>query len=423
MTDAYLDFIKAAQPQLPGAQLPWLSNLRQAAAARFAATGFPGRKDEAFKYADLKALEKTPFTHYNGSNQTVGQLPWLALAGPRLAFVDGQFRADLSGDVDVFAKPLSVLLINDSNALQDHFSDGGDASALAQLNLALASDGLVLRVPAGKDAGTIQVLNVATGQTSRSAAHLRHLLHLEAGAKASVIERSVALGEEDYWSNAVCDIRLEEGAHLQHTQWQSDNLSAMATSLTRVVVAAKAAYHRFTLSTGAASARSEIRVDVRGEETDVQLAGVQLGKARQVLDTVTLLRHEVGHSISNQTYRAVVDEKARTAFSGKVYVARDAQKTDAQQSSRNLLLARTAEADTKPELEIYADDVQCAHGATVGELDKKALFYLASRGVNPAAARAILVQAFVADVIEEIAIDAVKEAYLEATHDWLMEQL
>lgn len=420
---AYLDTIKAAQPHLPGQDVPWLMNLRQAAAARFAATGFPGRKDEAFKYADLKALEATPFTGSAAANEQVDALPWLDVDGPRLVFVDGHYRPDLSGAVDVYAKPLSALLIGSADSLQPHFGDGGDASALAQLNLALASDGLVLRVPAGTDAGTIQVLHVSSGQSAQAGSHLRSLIHLDDGASASIIERTLSHGGQPYWANSVCDIRIERGAKLGHYVWQSDNAAAMATQLTRVAVDAQAAYHRFTLSTGSASARSEIRVDVRGEEADVQLSGVQLGRARQVLDTVTLLRHEIGYANSHQTYRAVVDENARTAFSGKVYVARDAQKTDAQQSSRNLLLARTAEADTKPELEIYADDVLCAHGATVGELDKKALFYLASRGVDPEAAQAILVQAFVADVIEPIAIDAVREAYLEATEEWLTTQL
>ncbi|MEM7568960.1 MAG: Fe-S cluster assembly protein SufD [Pseudomonadota bacterium] len=423
MTEAYLDTIKALQPGLPGAQLPWLANVRQAAAARFAATGFPGRKDEAFKYADLKALERTPFTANADTDQTVGSLPWLDVAGPRLVFIDGHFHVGLSSGVSDAASPLSALLEGETADLQQHFASVQDASALAQLNTALAGDGLVLRVPAGEDAGTIQLLMVSTGAAANAAAHIRNVIHLEAGAKAAIVERSMSFGAEAYWANAVTNIQIEQGAVLQHMHWQSDNASAMATGLTQAVVEAEGAYHRFTLSTGAASARSEIRVDVTGQGADVQLSGVQLGKARQVLDTVTLLRHEIGHATSNQTYRAVVDEKARTAFSGKVYVARDAQKTDAQQSSRNLLLARTAEADTKPELEIYADDVHCAHGATVGELDKKALFYLASRGVSPEAARAILVQAFVSDVIEDIAIDAVKEAYLEATHNWLMEQL
>lgn len=417
---AYLDTIKQAQPVLPGADVPWLMTLRQAAAARFAVTGLPGRKDEAFKYADLKALEKTPFTGAINAGETVAELPWLDVPGARVAFVDGHFRGDLSsGSVT----PLSALIAEDADGLEALFDSSTDATALALLNMAMASDGMVLRVPAGVDAGTVQVLNISTGAAPLAASHLRHLVHLGEGASASIIERNLGVGSAAYWANGVCDIRVERDAQLQHYVWQSEGAQAMATQLSRVAVEAGARYNRFTLSTGAASARSEIRVDVRGENAEVNLSGVQLGRAKQVLDTVTHLRHEIGHANSHQTYRAVVDEKARTAFSGKVYVARNAQKTDAQQSSRNLLLARTAEADTKPELEIYADDVLCAHGATVGELDKKALFYLASRGVDPDSARAILVQAFVADVIEDIASEAVRDTYLAATQDWLMAQL
>jgi Fe-S cluster assembly protein SufD len=417
---AYLDSIKDVQPALPGADVPWLMTLRQAAAARFAATGLPSRKDEAFKYADLKPLEKTPFTAAPIAGD-VAALPWLDVEGPRIAFVDGRFASDLSQGADGLA--LSQILARDADALKELFDASGDATALAQLNMAMASDGLVLRVPAGQDAGTVQILTVSTGVAANAASHVRHLMDLGDGASATVVERSLSAGGAAYWANGVSDIRIGRGASLQHYHWQSEGADAMATQLSRASVEAEGRYNRFTLSTGAASARSEIRVDVRGEKANVQLSGVQLGRAKQVLDTVTHLRHDIGYADSNQTYRAVVDEKARTAFSGKVYVARDAQKTDAQQSSRNLLLARTAEADTKPELEIYADDVQCAHGATVGELDKKALFYLASRGVDPDAARAILVQAFVADVIEEIAVDAVRETYLAATQDWLMAQL
>ncbi|MEM9880741.1 MAG: Fe-S cluster assembly protein SufD [Pseudomonadota bacterium] len=420
---AYLDTIKDVQPALPGADVPWLANLRQAAAARFAATGFPGRKDEAFKYADLKPLENTPFVARAQAREMVDELPWLNLSGPRLAFVDGHFRAELSTDYESHAKPLSSALKDETAALELHFDSDSDVTALAQLNLALASDGLVLRVPAGVDAGTVQILTLSTGKTANAASHLRHVIHLGEGARASIVERGLGAGEAAYWANTVHEIELESGAALDHCVWQSERLDAVATHLTRLRVDERAAYRRFTLSTGGKSARSEIRATVDGANADVQLSGVQLGRDRQVLDTVTHLRHNIGHSTSNQTYRAVVDERARTAFSGKVYVARDAQKTDAQQSSRNLLLARTAEADTKPELEIYADDVQCAHGATVGELDRKALFYLASRGVHPDAARAILVQAFVADVIEEIADDTVREAFLGATQDWLMAQL
>jgi len=420
---AYLETIKDVQSALPGADVPWLATMRQAAAARFAATGFPSRKDEAFKYADLKPLEKTPFTALVAAKADVGALPWLEIDGPRLAFVDGAFRPELSSDFDGFAQPLSAALADGADALQSRFDGDSDATALAQLNLALASDGLVLRVPAGEDAGTIQLLTVSTGQKVNLASHLRHIVHIDVGASATLIERGLGAGDGAYWANTVHEVTLEAGARLDHCVWQSEGPSAMVTQVTHTRAETAAAYKRFTLSTGGSSARSEIRTLVDGGEADVQLSGVQLGRARQVLDTVTHLRHNVGHATSNQVYRAVVDEKARTAFSGKVYVARDAQKTDAQQSSRNLLLARTAEADTKPELEIYADDVQCAHGATVGELDKKALFYLASRGVDPEAARAILVQAFVSDVIEEIGNDTVREAYLNATHDWLMAQL
>lgn len=420
---AYLDHIKSMQPDLPGAQLPWLASLREAAGERFAVTGFPGHKDEAFKYADLKALSATPFTNHVPSQTPAGSLPWLDLDGPRLVFLDGRFHDRLSSGVEGVVEPLSVLFSGEADCVKTSLSQGQDASALAQLNTALASDGVTLRVPAGVDAGVIQVLHIASGVVAHAAAHLRHVIDLEEGAQATLLERSYSIGSASYWANSVCDIQLAPKAVLTHYQWQSDNALAMATSLTRARIDREAVYNRFTLSTGGASARSEIRVNVVGEGANVQLSGVQLGRAKQVMDTVTHLRHDIGYADSNQTYRAVVDEKARTAFSGKVYVARDAQKTDAQQSSRNLLLARTAEADTKPELEIYADDVQCAHGATVGELDKKALFYLASRGVDPDAARAILVQAFVADVIEEIAVDEVRETYLAATQDWLMAQL
>jgi Fe-S cluster assembly protein SufD len=247
--------------------------------------------------------------------------------------------------------------------------------------------------------------------TGDGATHTRETWTVPAGATATVLESQRGAG----WLNVAVDIQLEPGATLRHILRQERGAEATSTLTLRVSVAAGARYEAFVLNTGGAFGRIELRAVLTGDGAHVDVSGVQLGDARQTLEIVTQLDHEAPGTTARQAVKTVLTGQATGSYLGKVKVHPGAQLTDSEQSSKALLLKRTATANTKPELEIYADDVKCAHGATVGELDKAALFYLQSRGLSPAEAKALLTEAFVADLVQTIADDAARDAIGAAT--------
>ncbi|MBL4804219.1 MAG: Fe-S cluster assembly protein SufD [Alphaproteobacteria bacterium] len=261
------------------------------------------------------------------------------------------------------------------------------------------------------------VLKAVDGQHTQP----RLKITLEEGAQLTLIERHE--GEGAYWKNMVTEIEVGPNANLQHVRLQNDDKDAVQTDLVHIKTDKDAVYNGFTLNMGGKLTRHEIHAEIAGENAEVSFNGINMLGGEQHGDTTILIEHQAPHCQSNQFYRTLLDDTAHGVFQGKVHVHQAAQKTDGYQLSNALLLSPDAEMDTKPELEIYADDVKCSHGATTGQLDEDPLFYLRQRGLSEKQARMLLIQAFADEVIEKVENETLREEILEATHTWLQTAL
>ena len=425
----YLDRFAAMAPNLPGAALPWLSALRHDAIGRFKETGFPTPRVEAWKYTDLRRMLRTEFAPAPNSPAALAapQLdPWL-LAGPRhlLVFVDGVFAPAHSAigtlPPGVRLEPLGAVLAADPAALEQQLGRvvGLKTAATASLNTAFMGDGAVLRLdPGAMIEHPVQLLFVSTGGAS-TVAYPRNLVVAGEGSRATIVETYAGIEASAGWTNAVTEITVGPGAALQHFKLQQSAAESYHTGLTRVRIERDGAYTSFVMSTGARLARNEIGVVIAGDGAECHLNGAYALRGRQHADNTTVVEHIGAHCNSRQVYKGVVDERARAVFQGTVVVHPGAQGTNAHQLNRNLLLSPNARADSKPELIIHADDVKCSHGATVGDLDADAMFYLRARGINPAEARALLIEAFIGELFDDVAQPAVKARLAELLAAWL----
>lgn len=428
---AYAEQFDAARRALPGAGAAWLEELRSEALTRFGRSGFPTPKVEAWKFTDLGRLATLPF---DNTPAAVGQALTRAdltrfrfTPACRLAvFVNGQFRADLSELRAADGLEVADFASADDEALRALAAEPlpdlePRARALADLNTAFMRDGAVIRVRAGATPAPVQVLFVASPQEGRPVFHLRNLIRVASGAVANVVETYVGHDARPYWTNAVTRIELADRATLAHCKLQAEGRAAVHVGVASVRVGSGASYRLFAASLGGELARNEVEVDLTAPDAAADLSGVTLARRRQHLDTTTRLHHAVPRGASRQEFRSVVDDEAHAVFQGSVRVAPDAQKTDARQANHSLLLSAGAAADTKPELEILADDVKCSHGATVGDLDRDSLFYLRARGIGEAEARALLIEAFIGHLVDGVENETVRTYVRRNVDAWLQD--
>jgi Fe-S cluster assembly protein SufD len=397
-------------------RLPGDSALRAAAAAAFRTAGLPGgtqqRRIEAWKYTSLRPVAETSFRqgaapHHEAETILAG-LP--LLDAPRVVFVGGAFRGDLSVMPAVgFAR----------FADQPDFGtlSWPDREPMVALNTMLADDGAALHVPAGHDGGTVQLVSVATGDVDF---HPRHSVRLGKGARLTLVE--VSAGAGTYLLNTVAEIHVAAGAHLTHIRLQDEAVTAFHVSTTYADVESGATYDSFTLNLGARLSRTEVHAQLTGAGAIAHLNAAQILTGSQHADFTTVVGHAAPGCTSRQTVKNVLADRSRGVFQGKIEVARVAQKTDGYQMNQALLLSPYAEVDSKPELEIFADDVKCSHGATVGELDAEQLFYLRSRGIPDAEARSILVRAFLAEALDAVADGTIRGRLEAAVEQWWQRQ-
>jgi Fe-S cluster assembly protein SufD len=326
-----------------------------------------------------------------------------ARAARRAVFVNGRFDAARS-TLPGFAAPLTARL----DAAEPWLGRIAGEGAVVALNTALFEDGLFLDLPAGTEGGTIELLSLASGGEAPHAFHPRHLIRLGAGARLTLIESCA--GEGRTLHNPVFEIELCAGAHLTHARINEEDLAAFHLAAIHARVAARATYDSFVLNLGGRLTRGEIHVALEGEGASAHLNGAQLLAGDQHADATTSLDHAAPNCPSRQVYKTVLGGRSRGVFQGKILVRKPAQKTDGYQMNQALLLSDTAEMDAKPQLEIYADDVKCSHGATIGALDEGQLFFLRSRGIPAAEARAMLVAAFLQEAVDGIQDEAAREA-------------
>jgi Fe-S cluster assembly protein SufD len=386
----------------------WAS-LREAAELRLAGRELPTTADEDWKYTDLKALAGTSFGPAPKATVDISAHLLPEMVGTRQVFVNGRHAPHASCTAALPAGVRFLPMATASEACHGLGTLGQDAtkSLFEDLNTARFQDGAVLLVPKNmKVALPLHLLFITKAETP-VAVFPRLLVVLERGAELELVEEH--LGEGTYLSCPVVEIRVAEGAILRHERVQREDLEAFHLGTLRAEVARGGQYHSRTLSFGARLSRQQPWVRL-GEGAEATLDGLALLDGHQVADTHSFLRHAEPHATSHQLHKCIVDGKARAIFNGQILVAPRAQGTDAKQQSRNLLLSETARVDTKPQLEIYADDVKCSHGATVGQLDPEELFYLQSRGLNADDARNLLTYGFAADVLTRVPVASLSRA-------------
>jgi Fe-S cluster assembly protein SufD len=309
--------------------------------------------------------------------------------------------------------PLAEAIQADRALLERHLSRHApvEDSPFTALNTAMLREGGVVQVGAGVElADPIHLLYVSTAEAAGAAAHPRNLIVIERGARASIVESYVALAAgESYWNNPVTEVAVAAGAWVEHTRIQRESERAYHVGLTHVDQQRDSHYRSFSLAMGAAMSRHNLHVRLNDENIETLMYGLYLTRGDQVADTHTAIYHDQPNCRSWEVYKGILDGRSRGVFNGKVLVKPEAQKTDAKQTNRNLLLSDLARVDTKPQLEIFADDVKCTHGATVGRLDDIARFYARSRGLPAAAADRLLIYAFAAEVVDEVALLPVRQ--------------
>ncbi len=402
--------------RLPGASLPWLAVLRANAAADFSTQGFPTRRAEAWRYTDLAAVAAAGFDEPLTLLDADIALPVSTVA--RAVFVDGRFRADLAtlDGLGFTAQPLARHL----DAAKERLGALAQPSRepMVALNTMLFEDGLLIDVPEGVDGGVLELLSVATASERPQAFHPRHLIRLARGASLTIVETATGTFGAAYLHNPVFEIELADGARLTHGRLQQESRAGFHLSTIYAAVAERAVYDNFTLNAGAKLARNEIHVALKGPHAACHMNGAQLVGDGQHADTATVLDHAAPDCASRQTYKTVLAGRARGVFQGRIHVHQVAQRTDGYQMNQALLLSEDAEMDSKPQLEIYADDVKCSHGATVGALDADQLFYLRARGIPEAAAKAMLVEAFLVEAVEELPEGLLRDRLTNAISHW-----
>jgi Fe-S cluster assembly protein SufD len=406
----------AATATLPGAGLNWLTQLRQQAKAQFDRQGLPAKKVEDWKYTSLWALSQQTFSHTaNETSCDAAQVNRVAALenAYRLVIIDGQFNAELSNLVGL-EDGLTISSIAETFAQVESVIGQQvdiDKPGLTALNTMLMQDGVYLHVAAEqKISKPIEVLVVSTADNADLASHLRHVIQVEAGAQATLVEHYVSLAETTGFTNVVSEVQLAENATLNHFKLQHESMGQFHIATLAAKQAAGSVWNTNNISLGSKLARNDIHTQLQGEGAHVTMDGLYLVEADQHVDNHTRIDHAVPNTTSDEVYKGVLDGNSHAVFNGKVVVHKDAQKTDSSQSNKNLLLSRSCEIDSKPELEIYADDVKCAHGSTVGQIDEQQLFFLRARGLDEVAARSLLTYAFAVDVLQRIKDEPIRQA-------------
>jgi Fe-S cluster assembly protein SufD len=412
------NFVRMESAQQPS----WLLPVRKAGLARFADAGFPKLRDEDWRFTNLAPLAKLPFkplpeTAADGAAKTALEAHiFTRISGPRLVFVNGQFDAALSsvGDLPAGVKVSSLrsALVSDAALVEKWLNHAArmDNNAFAALNQAYFLDGGFVHIPAGTAVEKpIQLVFISTARRDGETTQPRNLIVAEANSRAAVVESYLGAGDAAYFTNAVTEIVAGDNAALEHVKFQDESPEAfhMATIAGELGRESNVRIHSFAL--GAKLSRNNIRTKLAGERLECILNGLYLTRGNQLADHHMVVEHAQPSCASHEYFNGILDDKSRGVFHGRILVRQIAQKTDAKQTNKNLLLSDDATADTKPQLEIYADDVRCTHGATIGQLNNESIFYLRSRGIPEKIARRMLIHAFAGEIIERVKCAPVRE--------------
>jgi Fe-S cluster assembly protein SufD len=403
-------------------QPKWLRPLRKAGMASFAELGFPTLQNEDWRFTNVAPIAQLLFSPareavVNGAEtKAIKESAFVKLSGHRLVFVNGFFSAKLSSRKPVSGgvkiENLSAALANDSALIEKHLGRYAQTkgNAFAALNQAFFTDGAFIHVPAGVEvAGAIQLVHISSAKNSGEAIQPRNLIIAEANSKLTVVESYISTVNAAYFTNVVTEIVVGENAFVEHVKLQDEAVSAfhIATIAGEFGRTSSVNVHSFAL--GAKLSRTNIRTKLAGEGLECVLNGLYLTRGEQLADHHMIVEHAQPNCASHEYFNGILDDKSKGVFHGRILVQQIAQKTDAKQTNKNLLLSDDATADTKPQLEIYADDVKCTHGATIGQLNDESIFYLRSRGIGMDTARQMLIHAFAGEIINRVKCESARE--------------
>jgi Fe-S cluster assembly protein SufD len=400
----------------------WVARLREGAFGRFEDLGFPTTDEEDWKYTNVAPVARAAFMPSRAGAsvelESSAVEPFVSAEArrSRLVFVDGRFSPELSSleaiPREVVAENLGAALAGEhGEVLWEHLGrlSGEGSDAFSALNTAFLGGGAFLHVPAGVEVESpVQLLFLATPSASGAAAFPRVLIVAGRDSRLDVIESYASVGDAEYFTDAVVEVFVGEGARVTHYKVQDEGARAFHIASTRAEIYRGGAYDLTTVTLGARLSRHEIEVTLGEEGAECRVDGLYIVGTGQHADTHSLIDHREPNCTSRQNYKGILDGSSRAVFNGRVYVHEGARQTDAEQSNKNLLLSSEARVDTKPQLEIYNDDVKCAHGATVGQLEEEELFYLLSRGLHPDLARNLLTYGFAEEVVASIKFESIR---------------
>ena len=435
-TNLYLAQFEQFEKSLNGDASSHVHAIRKTALAKFAELGFPTTKNEEWKYTDVSPIAKTAFkaslspgaigvTPKDVEKFSFGHPEWI-----RIVCVNGHFSSELSSisglPAGVKVGSLAEAMKLEPALIEQHFAKYAsyNENAFVALSTAFVQDGVFVHIPSRTVVEKpIHVMMISTGQ-GEFVAHPRNLVIAGESSQASFIETYGSMNGGMYFTNAVTEVVLAKNAVVEHERLQLESDKAFHVATLSVHQDRDSNFKSNVMTFGGKLVRNNITVTLDGEGAEATLNGLYLGTGEQHIDNHTCIIHAKPHCPSHELYKGILAEKSRGVFNGKIFVLKDAQKTDAKQTNKNLILSNEASIDTKPQLEIFANDVKCTHGATIGQLDEEALFYLRSRGISLNKARDLLIYAFASDVIERITVEPLREELhkilhkrLEAAHE------
>lgn len=406
--EQYISTFSRFENSLTGNNLSWLRRIRQTAIDRFAKLGFPTGQDEEWKFTPVDSLVGTPFTPAERPSYDRIDLDGYTFDAHQGVFLNGYFIPELSSLNPAHLDNLATLLSRDAARLEPYLGRHA-GNAFMALNTAFLNDGAFVHLPQGCVLERpIHLLFATLPGQHPLVSHPRVFIVAEDHTKATIVESYISLGSESAFTNAVTEIIVGENASIEHGKIQRENEASFHIGTIEVHQDRSSAFTSHSIALGGALTRNDIRVQLAAEGAECTLNGLYRVGGRQHVDHHTTIDHLKPHGSSRELYKGILDGNARAVFNGKIVVRPNAQKTDALQTNKNLLLSGNALVHTKPQLEIFANDVKCKHGATIGQIAPDMLFYLRSRGIDLEVARRLLVHAFAAEMIERIGVEPIR---------------
>ena len=421
-TDPYLEKFQHFEHEGASKHPSWLFPIRKAGISRFAELGFPTLRDEDWRFTNIAPIAKLPFqpifeSDTRGLNEEMmSGFHFTRLNCHRLVFVDGHFSEAFSmilpERADVKIGSLAAALTQDAPAIQKHLASSkqGEQNAFAALNTAFFLDGAFIHVPAGVTVTEpVHLLFISTSGEAGATSHPRNLIIAGKGSRLTVIETYFGTNNAAYFTNAVTEFVVGENAVVEHCKFQDESAGAFHLATLQVELSRSSNFISHSIATGARLSRNSINTLLNGEGIECVLNGLYLTKDDQLADHHMVVEHAQPRCNSHEYFNGILDDRSRGVFHGRILVQQEAQKTDAKQTNKNMLLSDNATVDTKPQLEIYADDVKCTHGATIGQLNEESIFYLRARGIGLETARRMLIHAFAGEIIDRIKCEPVRQ--------------